>query len=239
MPPDPRPSSRQRSSSNEAEDKVKDNSLRFFTVNDPKKLKDKTEMRANRQHVMRDFLRKERQKSDSTDARAGGPSHKRRKVDPPVMPGSSANLNAPSHIFDTNRLTPASSAHSNASEQSESRSKAATSAEESLDEGYFAVTRVNKKTAALTRKQRGDGPPLVSLFSLFRGTYPISEYLIVSPEQVPFPLTRLGGKVNQFNTWPAFSQPEVDVGKLKYICRYSRPTRKSPLTSMSRQQTVR
>lgn len=47
--------------------------LRFFNVSDPKELKDRSQLRLNRQHVMHTFLDKERQKpSGQRDARVDG-----------------------------------------------------------------------------------------------------------------------------------------------------------------------
>lgn len=47
-------------------------SFRFHVVDHPNKLKDRRQLRENRQHVMRDFLTKERLRPESTDARVKG-----------------------------------------------------------------------------------------------------------------------------------------------------------------------
>lgn len=90
--------------------------FQFVTIDHPKKLRDKTQMRANRQFVMHNYLRKEARKvQGSRDVRVAGV--KRQRLDSGVSerPAVTRNTSAPSYIFDSSHLTPASSAHSTTS----------------------------------------------------------------------------------------------------------------------------
>jgi len=96
--------------------------FRFFVTTNPDQLKDKAEMRENRKHVMRDYLRKERCKAPGTrDVRAEGHSQiekRRRLLSNTKKPGKSLNLAAPSHLFGPGALTPQSSCDGTAKSES-------------------------------------------------------------------------------------------------------------------------
>lgn len=94
--------------------------FQFVTFDHPEKLKDKDQMRSNRQFVMHNWLRKESRKGQALrDARVSG--HKRRRLDlgSAERPAVTRNTSAPSYIFDSN-LTPASSVYSTASSHGDS-----------------------------------------------------------------------------------------------------------------------
>jgi len=113
------------------------NSFRFLVTTSPAQLKDKAEMRENRKHVMRDYLRKERCKTPGTrDIRADGAMEvgKRRMLDTiPKTTVSSSKLTAPNHIFGPGSLVPQSR-----STRSEEQVDTVGSLQQSFDEGRLS-----------------------------------------------------------------------------------------------------
>lgn len=205
--------------------------LLFVVVGHPDELRDKQRMRANRKHVMFNYLGKERQRPDSTDARVTGSAQarKRKRLAVPET-GISTNASAPNHIFqDPSRLTPAPSTYSNAS-SSDSRDgeKNCGSDKSSTSPEYARRTKLHIDSQALMRRGNGSTPepPLVAGFG---GTFRNSRYLARRPEEIPF---GLGTKLNPFQSWPTFEDPRIDVSELKYSCkcRLSIPPQSLPLT---------
>jgi hypothetical protein len=83
----------------------KSSTFRFFVVDNPAKLKDRDQMRANRKHVMNDYLDKERQNPSSTDTRvtrAGSGGRKRRQLKLTAS-RESINDSTPTNIFSQTR----------------------------------------------------------------------------------------------------------------------------------------
>ncbi|KAK5123177.1 hypothetical protein LTR85_003375 [Meristemomyces frigidus] len=195
--------------------------VRFFVVTHPDKLRDKSEMRKNRQHVMHDYLEKERMKPSSNDLRVNGAGQgrKRKRIDAKPA-GTSSNPAAPTNIFrqDLARITPAASDHNTAGSEGHLDSGDATEptigAAVTGDDGHRAnVSRALARQRTSARVD--DRAPLVTGIS---GRFRNYTYLGTAPEEVPFTPSRLGSSLNAFDTWPTFSDPSVNVNELKWSC---------------------
>jgi hypothetical protein len=81
-------------------------SVRFVVVSNPEQLRDRTQLRLNRQHVMKDYLTKEASKPDSKDIRVHGYQNRKRPAaeaymtpastasPPSLLPSDAASTNA-------------------------------------------------------------------------------------------------------------------------------------------------
>lgn len=186
-----------------------DNSFRFFVVNNPQQLKDRAQMKQNRQHVMHDYLDKERKKPGSTDARVTGNSgtaRKRKRLNP-SLPGTSTNPSAPATIFATRNIS-VSSTSTEASRRSASVTSPADHVEEPKASRVKSTPRQNIRFA-------DDVTPLVKGIS---GGFNNSRYLRTSPYDFPPISTYIGSNLNPFDTWAKFSDPLLDVEQLKWSC---------------------
>lgn len=188
-----------------------DNSFRFFVVDHPTKLKDKAQMRQNRQHVMHDYLDKERKKPGSTDARvtgSGGTARKRKRLNP-VLPGTSDNPSAPATIFATRNV----SVSSTGTDESR-RSASVTSA---VEEDEEPRTSRPKSTPRRSIRFADDVTPLVKGIS---GGFNNSPYLRKSAYDFPPISSYIGSNLNPFDTWAKFSDPLLDIEQLKWSCKH-------------------
>lgn len=186
-----------------------DNSFRFFVVNNPQQLKDRAQMKQNRQHVMHDYLDKERKKPGSTDARVtgnGGTARKRKRLNP-SLPGTSISPSAPATIF-ASRNRSVSSTSTDASRRSASVASPDNNVEEPKASRVKSVPRQNIRFA-------DDVTPLVKGIS---GGFNNSRYLRTSPYDFPPISSYIGSNLNPFDTWAKFSDSLLDVEQLKWSC---------------------
>lgn len=206
--------------------------VRFFVVNHPDKLRDKGEMRKNRQHVMQDYLEKERMKPSSNDLRVNGAGQGRKRKRTEAMESqTSTNASAPAAIFrqDLARVTPAPSDHSTAA--SEAHLEIDDAAAASLATATDNERRRADLLRSLTRQGISNGlEDKAPLVPGIRGRFRNYGYLGTKLEEVPFPLDRRGGSINPFNTWPSFSDPSVNVNQLKWSCEFLASRTLVPLT---------
>jgi len=191
--------------------------FRFFVTTNPDQLKDKAEMRENRKHVMRDYLRKERCKAPGTrDVRAEGHSQiekRRRLLSNTKKPGKSLNLAAPSHLFGPGALTPQSSCDGTAKSESGSTMTLASRGSDvrklTLIPQSMAEEDDEYPTCACARSD----PEHLS------GTCECNW-----PEQdregfgIPDLFSVLGFRVSPYHTWLQTTKTAVDLEKLKFVC---------------------
>ena len=199
-------------------------SFRFFVTTNPNQLKDKAEMRENRKHVMRDYLRKERCKTPGTrDIRAEGPvptDKRRRLFSDAKKPSRSQNLAAPSHIFGPGALTPQSSSDGTARSESEGTIIAASRPASQTPQDTFP-------NLALIPQSVPDEEEEYPVCACAKGN---AEYLSGScectwPEQdlvegsgVPDLFSVLGFRVSPYHTWLQTTRTAIDLEKLKFVC---------------------
>lgn len=205
--------------------------LRFMVVEHPDQLKDKTQMRKNRVHVMHNYLAKEAQNPDSKDSRVQG-QHKLNSKRKQSRPGSLTTMsdsttrkaNAPSNIFrqDVSRLTPADCVQSSSSQDTpeqdinEAPSKSAKLSRP--DRRPVASTAADRWHSASEVNRRG---PLVDGIG---GYFENSRYMRAAIEDVPLTFTtphpgdHLAGNLEPFGSWPSFSDPAIDIYELKWKC---------------------
>ncbi|EME88252.1 uncharacterized protein MYCFIDRAFT_86047 [Pseudocercospora fijiensis CIRAD86] len=188
-------------------------SLRFFVVDHPTKLKDRTQMRENRKHVMHDYLDKERRKPMSHDIRVAGSgtARKRKRVEG-VLP-------CPRESFATATST------SHAPIQDMRGGMKAQEGMQSLNTRESQHSELNIKamrpnvTAGQIRFV-DDEAPLVHGIS---GGFNNSRYLRAIPESIPpllgDPRSALGSNLQPFSScWPALQDPSLNVEELKWSC---------------------
>lgn len=190
-------------------------SLRFMVVGHPDQLKDKTQMRKNRMHVMHNYLAKEAQNPESKDSRVhgSGVTNRRRKA-PSKALNTTLNLNAPSAVSrpDLSRLTPPNSDQS-ASSSSERDSDEATAIKASRMASSSDIV-----SSSLASKY---DQPLVRGIG---GGFENSRYIKASTRDVPFSVrvaltaNDLGRDLEPFDVWPAFSDPSMNLFELKWSC---------------------
>ena len=183
--------------------KTKPASLRFFVVDDPKQLKDKAQLKANRQHVMHDYLDKERQNPHSADIRITKAGRKRKRS----SVKSSSNPAAPSNIF-------AKQTQTTAVVRSE-RSPPTLPTEEDV----VSTAHMPSPEVVLPKPVKfvDDISPLVRGIA---GGFDNSRYLRVSPESIPGPIAQayLGSNIQPFDCWPTLGDPTLSVEQLKWSC---------------------
>jgi hypothetical protein len=196
-------------------------SFRFFVTTNPNQLKDKAEMRENRKHVMRDYLRKERCKTPSTrDIRAGGSGQidKRRRLTSDTK--KSPNLAAPSHIFGPGALTPQSSCDGTAKSESETTMTTASRPALQTPRGEFSNLTLIPQSIADQEDEypacecaRNDPEHL-------SGTCECSwpEQYLVEGSGVPDLFSVLGFRVSPYHTWLQTTKTAIDLEKLKFVC---------------------
>lgn len=186
--------------------------LRFFNVSDPKELKDRSQLRLNRRHVMHTFLDKERQKpSGQRDARVDGAGaaikRKRSRIQVPTPFAAAQKQNGSSG----QRHLPTPDVSDREAER-----RASTSTQESTE-----LKRPRQMVYPLG--QRGNEQLVKGL----NGSWDNSRYIRAVLEDIPFhstsspfkhPETGVGANLNPFDTWPAFSDENIDVNQLKYSC---------------------
>ena len=203
----------------------KKDEFRFFVTTNPNQFKDKAEMRENRKHVMKDFLRKERTKTPGTrDIRAEGPVEvgKRRRIEPVARKSrKSVNLTTPSGTFDTGVLTPQSSNDGTSSSMlygSDTDGAAMTAASQ--------IPRYSNSNLSLIPRsivdELDEHPPCESGGD-GANLHPVS-CSCCWPDQegtdlkVPDLFSVLGFKVSPYHTWLQSANTAVDLEKLKYAC---------------------
>ena len=185
--------------------------LRFFNINDPKELRNKDQLRLNRQHVMRTFLDKEKLKpSGQRDARVdgSGTAAKRKRSKASLQAGPSSTLELLPASRQTDLPTPESSCPS--------------------DRVYRKAgcrPRVEAEDEHKTSRQNQDSPRSRErqLVRGSNGAFKNSPYLRADLDKIPFvkcaaPNTTLGSALNPFDTWPTFSDESIDVNQLKWSC---------------------
>jgi hypothetical protein len=196
-------------------------SFRFFVTTNPNQLKDKAEMRENRKHVMRDYLRKERCKTPGTrDIRAGGSvqTDKRRRLLSDTK--KSLNLAAPSHIFGPGILTPQSSCDGTARSESEGTMTIASRPASQTPRSEFQNLTLIPQSMENEQDEypacacaRGD---LDHLSGLCECTWP--EQDLVKGSGVPDLFSVLGFRVSPYHTWLQTTRTAIDLEKLKFVC---------------------
>jgi hypothetical protein len=199
-------------------------SFRFFVTTNPNQLKDKAEMRKNRKHVMRDYLRKERCKAPGTrDIRAEGSSQaekRRRLLSDTEKPGKSLNLAAPSHIFGPGALTPQSSCDGAAASESEGTMTIASRPASQTPRSEF-------QNLALIPQLMAEGEDEYSACTCARSdpehlsgtcecTWPDQDRMEGS--SVPDLFSVLGFRVGPYHTWLQTTKTAVNLEKLKLVC---------------------
>ena len=193
--------------------------LRFVVVDHPDKLKDKDELRKNRQHVMLDHLERTRRSSDDSHANDSG--HKRKRKRDGSSPECSSNSSAPINIFraEPPRMSKSSSGDRIASSKLSSNH----------DQSLLLVPKVlppierDGVPGALTR-QRLSVPSTgaSSLVAGMSGRYSNHSYHGADVNAVPFTAGRLGTSLNPFDTWPKLSETSINTNELKWSCEYRR-----------------
>lgn len=193
--------------------------LRFFNVSDPKELKNRRELRLNRQHVMHTYLDKERQKpSGERDSRVDGAGaamrRKRSRMQAPNLPlaGTSGQRE--------DLPTPPESSYASDREAGQGERLARQEPGEQAKKA-----RQSKQIYSEVDRQLVKG---------LNGTWNNSRYLRADWKDIPFPSssstmnglfsltevpdTTAGATLNPFNTWPTFSAESIDVNRLKFSC---------------------
>lgn len=197
----------------------KQQELRFFNVTDPRELKDRSQLRLNRKHVMHTFLEKEREKPlGQRDVRVDGAGaaikRKRSRIQMPDIPFTSGrNTRDPrSDCEQGGLLTPSGSCCAPTGRENQTAGK-------EYDEP--------KRARAAIQNSEQDSQLVKGINRTWEG----SRYIQTSWEDIPFhtttiganksnvdPNTTVGAALNPFNTWPAFSTSDIDVSRLKWSC---------------------
>ena len=190
--------------------------LRFFNVTDPKELKDRSQLRLNRQHVMHTFLDKERQKpSGQRDVRVDGAGaaikrkRSRIQVPTPFAVAEPAEKRGSLGIRDLPTPPESSCASDREAEHRDTLSK--------------------KKPDESKKPRQTQSEEHQQLVRGLNGNFDNSHYIRTRWEDVPFhnnattittndPGDHLGTALNPFNTWPTFSSESIDVNRLKWSC---------------------
>jgi hypothetical protein len=183
--------------------------FRFFVVDNPAKLKDREQMRANRKHVMNDYLDKERQNPSSTDARVTRPSigPKKRKRSEPPESGPLNHKSTFKHIF-SQELPPN---HLSFGSGYVSRSSPDTydQVASSIEQSDRQLGRQEVREACAVRFVDLESSP-----EDFTADEPRHSLSLTPP-----PSSYLGSNIQPFNSWPTFSDPLLDTEKLKWSCK--------------------
>jgi hypothetical protein len=198
-------------------------SFRFFVTTNPNQLKDKAEMRKNRKHVMRDYLRKERCKAPGTrDIRAEGSTQtekRRRLLSDTEKPGKSLNPAAPSHIFGPGALTPQSLCDGAAISESEGTMPIASRPASQTPRGEFQnlalipQLRTNEDEYSACACAQGDPEHLSGTCEC---SWPDQDR--VEGSSVPDLFSVLGFRVGPYHTWLQTTRASVNLEKLKLVC---------------------
>lgn len=189
---------------------AKKQELRFFNVTDPKELKDRSQLRLNRQHVMHTFLDKERQKPAGqrvVRVDGAGAAMKRKRSRIKISRPLANALNG-----DVERGAPPTPAESSSASDRE------------VERGQTASEETSTEQKKARRSTVSNSQELVRGLN---GTWPNSRYNNADWENLPFnpaittaahPSTPVGSALNPFNTWPTFSTTDIDVNRLKWSC---------------------
>ena len=202
-----------------------------MVVEHPDQLKDKTQMRKNRIHVMHNYLAKEAQNPDSKDSRVHGPGKvngkrkKSRQISPPAMPGSTTlDAQDPSNALrqDISRLTPAESVQSSSSRETPEEESCTAPAKS------FKASTSSLKPDVNKPGDRWHSPSLVDrggpLVRGIGGYFENSRYMRAAIDDIPFtfrsshPGDHVSAPLQPFSAWPSFSDPAIDVYELKWKC---------------------
>nr|OQO23155.1 hypothetical protein B0A51_09641 [Rachicladosporium sp. CCFEE 5018] len=155
--------------------------------------RNKAEMRAIRQAVMYHHIKKTARTVVKRRRVEGGSTSAGQEVSP--------NLLHPTRLFATatESLTASSSDLSGANSHDEAESEA---------------QMLPNRSTALDLPPQGGSDSLI----LWDPCEPHTTYLRTPLHAVPLPFADLGSKINAFDSWPAFSDPRINVRKLKYAC---------------------
>lgn len=195
-----------------------DQNFRFFIVKNPKDLKDKNQMRANRQHVMFNFLDKNSHESGNRDPRV-----KRRRRRTSGAPGA-ASVPLLGHtategqalVVGPSRLNPSSVCSNTSSEGSSRTSNHPTAGR--FNGLYWPTRSLDPASAAELNLSvvRDDCHALLYTPIYCHGA--LTLYLATRMVDTFSCGDGFGGRINPFDTWPPFSNPRVEVERLKFIC---------------------
>lgn len=178
--------------------------FRFVVVTDPKQLKAKGEMQKNRSFVMHDFLDKERSKPETE---VKDPRARKRKA---PQPATSINPRAPSDTSCGAQTTTMPDLVGVVSTSSYS-----------IDRSRAVQSRKGPPPSLCSKRPPRVDAPVLTDGGLVAHPARHSRYPGRSPSYlgpVPFPLSRFGGKLNAFDTWPVLRDLSVNIDKLKYSC---------------------
>ncbi|KAK5675121.1 hypothetical protein LTS10_012195 [Elasticomyces elasticus] len=193
--------------------------IRFVVVSNPDQLRNRAELRLNRQHVMHNYLAKEASKPTSTDARVNGQRNEGRQ-----KRATSPSTATDSSTTDTSISSSASSGLSRTRADKNSQSHAgyrfatfraengSSSSETSGD------SRPKGRKARTVKSRIGLGSTGGSLVAGISGGFRNYTYLGTKAEEVPFTPDRLGGGLDPFGCWPAFDETSLRVNELKWSC---------------------
>ena len=195
--------------------------FRFFNTTNPNQLRDPAEMRKNRKHVMKDYLRKEKCKAPGTrDVRAGGSTQtdKRRRLDPDNR--KSKNLAAPNHIFGPGALTPQSSCDGTAISESEGTMTIASGpASQAPHDKHQNLVLIPQSVPGDEDKQPAcacaEGDP-EHLSGSCQCSSP--EQNLVEGSSVPDLSSILDLRVRPCYTWLQMTKTAINLEKLKFAC---------------------
>ena len=196
------------------------NGVRFFVVDHPDKLKDKDELRKNRQHVMLDYLERTRPSGDNPCAEESGHIRKRKRTDSSL--GCSANPSAPVNILRAEPLR----ASLTSSEDSRAISEVVSDNDDSHELVPISLSADKRDDeagvmGAFAQKRTSVSPiDAASIVAGMSGRHYNHSYHGTDANTVPFTISRFGSSLNPFDTWPKFSEPSIDTNELKWSCAY-------------------
>ncbi|TKA76038.1 hypothetical protein B0A55_05113 [Friedmanniomyces simplex] len=191
--------------------------MRFVVISNPEQLRNRAELRLNRQHVMKTYLAKEASKPASNDIRVTGKKclRRRKPANPPspATTDSSGNLHGASNA---NAVTPGSGHDFSAPQTCQHVHPRDNRNSSAAKKRTATRPKINKSRSVKARSNpKSDTGPLVPGIS---GRFRNYAYLGTDAEEVPFPLHHLGGDLNPFDTWPTFDDPSLNVNELKWSC---------------------
>jgi hypothetical protein len=182
--------------------------LRFFVVDHPDQLRDRTQMKKNRRHVMHNYLDKESQKPDSKDSRV------RNYVRRPKS-------KEPDPALNSTRLTPPESEQSttDARPTSELDEDSGINRKVARHSNIFARSNSWIRSDSQLRTAK-DAPPLVEGIGGRIGSPVHAKYMQSAAHEIPFLLdsSNLGGILEPFNIWPEFDSSPFDLHEMKFSC---------------------
>lgn len=204
-------------------------SFRFLVTTNPTQFKDKAEMRENRKHVMKDFLRKERHKAPGTrDIRAEDSVEvgKRRRLESNAKrTKQSVNLTTSSRVIDTGVLTPQSSNDGTSSSLrygSDTESTVMTIASRTASQTpRYANLNLGLMPRSIADEEVDEEYPEcdsggTNLHSVSCSCcWPDQEGTDL---KVPDLFSILGFKISPYHSWLQSANTAVDLEKLKYAC---------------------